>query len=64
MQAHKIKYQREVHCRIGSLEIALVLSGDIDKVHCRIGSLERKLSQCFVDRIVHCRIGSLEISRI
>ena len=29
-----------VHCRIGSLEVALLITAKIADVHCRIGSLE------------------------
>ncbi len=29
-----------VHCRIGSLESAADVIGNLEKVHCRIGSLE------------------------
>ena len=50
-----------VHCRIGSLEVLMVVVLDFQLVHCRIGSLEDLHLGFFAPVNVHCRIGSLEV---
>ena len=49
-----------VHCRIGSLENAVIINLTQREVHCRIGSLENALTFVELRLHVHCRIGSLE----
>ena len=50
----------DVHCRIGSLEMAPDGVEEEADVHCRIGSLETKGLLQKLSLSVHCRIGSLE----
>ena len=53
--------ESEVHCRIGSSEIALTHRVRIDAVHCRIGSSENLVWHQMDAIRVHCRIGSSEM---
>ena len=48
------------HCRIGSLEMLLVLVIAACLDHCRIGSLESLGVRHKMVGVDHCRIGSLE----
>ena len=49
------------HCRIGSLEIEMVLNQGDFTDHCRIGSLENERIIQHDKVTDHCRIGSLEM---
>ena len=55
------KAVRSVHCRTGSLEIAIKRNVINAHVHCRTGSLEILAIKENSATLVHCRTGSLEI---
>ena len=52
--------EREVNCRIGSLENDIRHCHQSGRVNCRIGSLEKKMAKVTEEIRVNCRIGSLE----
>ena len=58
-----LQTSREVHYRIGSLEMAVRTLGVRNDVHYRIGSLEIVPIGPVKPITVHYRIGSLEIIR-
>ena len=54
--------EKNVNCRIGSLENAMVIHLERLLVNCRIGSLEIACLALRQSFCVNCRIGSLEIT--
>ena len=56
----RLLVNRNVHCRVGSLEINNKLHIWRLNVHCRVGSLENYLYNILLHHLVHCRVGSLE----
>ena len=55
-----IQLYTNVHCHVGSLEMAIVDEGRCGDVHCHVGSLEMHRLPISVIMLVHCHVGSLE----
>ena len=53
--------EKQVNCRVGSLENMGIHEMPQCRVNCRVGSLENFGRQAFLFLLVNCRVGSLEI---